>query len=98
MWGNPVYNWEELQNQDFKWWLGRFEAMLDYVDVIRIDHFRGFETYWAVRKGEQTAINGEWIKAPGEQLFEAIKQKLGKLPVMAEDLGDITPDVDRAAR
>ncbi len=93
LWGNPVYNWEELQNQDFKWWLGRFEAMLDYVDVIRIDHFRGFETYWAVRKGEQTAVNGEWIKAPGEQLFEAIKQKLGKLPVMAEDLGDITPDV-----
>ena len=78
LWGNPVYNWEELQNQDFKWWLGRFEAMLDYVDVIRIDHFRGFETYWAVRKGEQTAINGEWIKAPGEQLFEAIKQKIGQ--------------------
>ena len=93
LWGNPVYNWEQLQNQDFKWWLGRFEAMLDYVDVIRIDHFRGFETYWAVKKGEQTAINGEWIKAPGEQLFEAIKQELGKLPVMAEDLGDITPDV-----
>ncbi|MBO3460855.1 4-alpha-glucanotransferase [Aetokthonos hydrillicola Thurmond2011] len=93
LWGNPVYNWEELQKQDFKWWIGRFEAMLDYIDVIRIDHFRGFETYWAVKKGEQTAINGEWIKAPGEQLFEAIKSKLGKLPVMAEDLGEITPDV-----
>ncbi|MDF5720448.1 MAG: 4-alpha-glucanotransferase [Rhizonema sp. PD37] len=93
LWGNPVYNWEVSQNQDFKWWIGRFEAMLDYVDVIRIDHFRGFESYWAVKRGEQTAINGEWIKAPGEQLFEAIKLKLGKLPVMAEDLGDITPEV-----
>ncbi|MBR8835987.1 MAG: 4-alpha-glucanotransferase [Stigonema ocellatum SAG 48.90 = DSM 106950] len=93
LWGNPVYNWEELQNQDFKWWIGRFEAMLDYVDVIRIDHFRGFETYWAVKRGEKTAVNGEWIKAPGEELFETIKQRLGKLPVMAEDLGEITPEV-----
>ncbi len=94
LWGNPVYNWKQLQDQDFKWWIGRFEAMLDYIDVIRIDHFRGFETYWAVKKGEQTAVHGEWIKAPGEQLFEAIKQQLGKLPVMAEDLGDITPEVE----
>lgn len=93
LWGNPVYNWEELQNQEFKWWLGRFEAILDYIDVIRIDHFRGFEAYWAVKQGEETAIHGEWIKAPGEQLFEAIKQKLGTLPVMAEDLGEITPEV-----
>jgi 4-alpha-glucanotransferase len=93
LWGNPVYNWEELQNQEFKWWLGRFEAILDYIDVIRIDHFRGFEAYWAVKQGEETAVNGEWIKAPGEQLFEAIKQKLGTLPVMAEDLGEITPEV-----
>jgi 4-alpha-glucanotransferase len=94
LWGNPVYDWEELKKQDYKWWIGRFEALLDYVDVIRIDHFRGFETYWAVKRGEQTAINGEWIKAPGEELFEAIKLKLGKLPIMAEDLGDITPDVE----
>ncbi len=61
LWGNPVYDWEELKKQDYKWWIGRFEALLDYVDVIRIDHFRGFETYWAVKRGEQTAINGEWI-------------------------------------
>lgn len=94
LWGNPVYNWEELQKQDFRWWLGRFEAILDYVDVIRIDHFRGFEAYWAVKKGEETAINGEWIKAPGERLFEAIKEKLGKLPIMAEDLGEITTEVE----
>jgi 4-alpha-glucanotransferase len=94
LWGNPVYNWEQLQKQNFKWWLGRFQAMLDYVDVIRIDHFRGFEAYWAVKQGEETAINGEWLKAPGEELFETIKQELGVLPVLAEDLGVITPEVE----
>ncbi|MGI8501232.1 MAG: 4-alpha-glucanotransferase [Hassallia sp.] len=94
LWGNPVYNWEELEKQNFKWWVRRFEAMLDYIDVIRIDHFRGFEAYWAVKQGEQTAMNGEWIKAPGDKLFEEIKHKLGKLPVLAEDLGVITPEVE----
>ncbi|MBW4428130.1 MAG: 4-alpha-glucanotransferase [Nostoc desertorum CM1-VF14] len=94
LWGNPVYNWEELQKQDFKWWVQRFEAMLDYVDIIRIDHFRGFEAYWSVAKGEETAMNGKWVEAPGDAFFEAIKQKLGKLPVLAEDLGVITPEVE----
>ncbi|MEH2395438.1 MAG: 4-alpha-glucanotransferase [Nostoc sp.] len=94
LWGNPVYNWEELQKQDFKWWVQRFEAMLDYVDIIRIDHFRGFEAYWAVPQGEQTAINGKWVEAPGDAFFEVIRQKLGKLPVLAEDLGVITPGVE----
>ncbi|MDF5711522.1 MAG: 4-alpha-glucanotransferase [Nostoc sp. S4] len=94
LWGNPVYNWEELQKQDFKWWVQRFEAMLDYVDIIRIDHFRGFEAYWAVPKGEETAVNGQWIEAPGDAFFEAIRHKLGKLPVLAEDLGVITPGVE----
>ncbi|MEH2244398.1 4-alpha-glucanotransferase [Nostoc sp.] len=94
LWGNPVYNWEELQKQDFKWWVQRFEAMLDYVDIIRIDHFRGFEAYWAVPQGEETAINGKWVEAPGDAFFEVIRQKLGKLPVLAEDLGVITPGVE----
>ncbi len=94
LWGNPVYDWKKLEKQDFKWWIQRFAAMLDYVDIIRIDHFRGFEAYWAVPKGEETAINGKWIKAPGEKLFETIGQKLGTLPVLAEDLGTITPDVE----
>jgi 4-alpha-glucanotransferase len=94
LWGNPVYNWEELQKQDFKWWILRFEAMLDYVDIIRIDHFRGFEAYWAVPQGEETAMNGEWVEAPGVALFEAIRESLGKLPVLAEDLGIITPEVE----
>ncbi|BAZ38512.1 glycoside hydrolase, family 77 [Calothrix sp. NIES-4101] len=95
LWGNPVYNWEALQKQNFKWWIQRFEAMLDYVDIIRIDHFRGFEAYWAVEQGEETAENGEWVKAPGDELFAAIRQQLGKLPVLAEDLGVITPEVEQ---
>ncbi|MEA5572800.1 4-alpha-glucanotransferase [Calothrix sp. UHCC 0171] len=95
LWGNPVYNWEALQKQNFKWWIQRFEAMLDYVDIIRIDHFRGFEAYWVVEQGEETAENGEWVKAPGDELFAAIRQQLGKLPVLAEDLGVITPEVEQ---
>jgi 4-alpha-glucanotransferase len=94
LWGNPVYNWEHLQQTGFKWWIQRFEAMLDYVDLIRIDHFRGFEAYWAVNRGETTAMNGEWVKAPGAEFFEVLRQKLGKLPILAEDLGVITPEVE----
>lgn len=94
LWGNPVYNWEELQKQDFKWWVQRFQSMLDYTDITRIDHFRGFESYWAVEKGEETAINGDWVEAPGTAFFEVIKDKLGKLPIIAEDLGVITPEVE----
>jgi 4-alpha-glucanotransferase len=101
LWGNPVYNWKHLQETDFKWWIQRFEAMLDYVDVIRIDHFRGFESFWAVKLDPQidpeqrTAINGEWIPAPGEEFFETLRAKLGKLPILAEDLGDVTPEVEQ---
>jgi len=94
LWGNPVYNWEKLQQLDFKWWVQRFQAMLDYIDIIRIDHFRGFQAYWAVSKGETTAMKGEWIEAPGEALFKVLNDKLGKLPVLAEDLGVITPEVE----
>ncbi len=93
LWGNPVYKWDKLQQDNFGWWVQRFESLLEYVDIIRIDHFRGFEAYWAVKQGETTAINGEWIKAPGEAFFEVLKDKLGKLPIMAEDLGTITPEV-----
>jgi 4-alpha-glucanotransferase len=83
-----------LENLDFQWWIQRFQAMLDYVDIIRIDHFRGFAAYWAIPQGEETAINGEWLTGPGVALFIAIKQKLGKLPILAEDLGVITPEVE----
>jgi 4-alpha-glucanotransferase len=94
LWGNPVYNWDYLQQTGFQWWVERFESLLDYVDWIRIDHFRGFESYWAVPKAEETAINGEWMEAPGTAFFEQLKQKLGKLPILAEDLGVITPEVE----
>ncbi|MDZ7954267.1 4-alpha-glucanotransferase [Nostoc sp. DedQUE09] len=93
LWGNPVYNWVRLQQENFKWWVQRFESMLNYVDLIRIDHFRGFQAYWAVKQGETTAINGRWIEAPGEAFFEVLKQKLGNLPIIAEDLGEISPEV-----
>ncbi|MFE1745706.1 4-alpha-glucanotransferase [Coleofasciculus sp. H7-2] len=94
LWGNPVYNWEKLQQQNFKWWIQRFESLLDYIDIIRIDHFRGFQAYWAVKQGETTAMNGEWIEAPGEAFFKLLNDKLGKLPILAEDLGVITPEVE----
>lgn len=94
LWGNPVYKWDYLKESGFKWWIQRFEAMLDLVDWIRIDHFRGFEAYWAVPEGETTAIHGEWIEAPGKEFFEALNQDLGKLPILAEDLGTITPEVE----
>jgi 4-alpha-glucanotransferase len=94
LWGNPVYNWEQLKKGNFKWWVQRVKGMLDYVDIIRIDHFRGFEAYWGVAQGQTTAIHGEWIKAPGEEFFTILKQQLGTLPIVAEDLGVITPEVE----
>ena len=94
LWGNPVYNWEELEKTDFQWWIRRIEAILEYVDIIRIDHFRGFEAYWAVPQGETTALNGKWLKAPGDKFFELLKHNLGELPIVAEDLGVITPEVE----
>jgi 4-alpha-glucanotransferase len=94
LWGNPVYNWEYLEKHKFAWWIDRFRFMLHYVDLIRIDHFRGFEAFWQVPAGEETAINGEWQTAPGVALFETIRDKLGSLPILAEDLGVITPEVE----
>ena len=94
LWGNPVYNWEQLQADKFQWWVQRFEGIFDYVNVTRIDHFRGFEAYWAVEQGQDTALNGKWIEAPGAALFEVIKARFGNLPIIAEDLGVITPEVE----
>lgn len=94
LWGNPVYNWEELEKTHFKWWIQRIEATLEYVDLVRIDHFRGFESFWAVPQGETTAMVGKWILAPGEKFFTILKDKLGELPIVAEDLGVITPEVE----
>ncbi|NTW99149.1 MAG: 4-alpha-glucanotransferase [Geobacteraceae bacterium] len=92
-WGNPLYDWEEMGRQRYAWWIERFQSMLELFDIIRVDHFRGFEAAWHVPAGEKTAINGAWVKAPGTILFDAVFNALGKLPVIAEDLGVITPDV-----
>ena len=94
LWGNPVYNWEELEKTDFKWWIRRVEAILEYVDIVRIDHFRGFQAYWGVPQGEDTAMNGTWLDAPGEKFFQLLEKQLGVLPIVAEDLGVITPEVE----
>lgn len=94
LWGNPVYKWEKLEEDNFKWWVQRIKGMLEYVDIMRIDHFRGFEAFWAVPQGETTAINGEWVTAPGEAFFDILEQELGTLPIIAEDLGVITPEVE----
>lgn len=94
LWGNPVYNWEFLQENQFSWWIERFKGIFQYVDLIRIDHFRGFQAYWAVPQGETTAMNGEWIDAPGETFFAALYAALGTLPIIAEDLGVITAEVE----
>ncbi len=94
LWGNPVYDWDYLKSTKFAWWMNRFRALLEYVDWIRIDHFRGFEAFWAVPYGDETAENGDWVSAPGIEFFEHLKQELGELPILAEDLGVITPEVE----
>ena len=96
LWGNPVYDWKALRADSYGWWVDRVRATLAMVDMLRIDHFRGFEAYWAVDKGETTAIKGRWVKGPGQELFDVFRKELGDdLPILAEDLGVITPSVDR---
>jgi len=94
LWGNPLYRWDKMQHDGFAWWLERFRGSLKLYDLIRVDHFRGFEAYWEVGAGEETAVKGRWVKAPGKELFEAVKAALGDLPIIAEDLGVITPEVE----
>ncbi|PAB59695.1 4-alpha-glucanotransferase [Anaeromicrobium sediminis] len=93
LWGNPIYRWEYLDGTGYKWWIDRMKGSIDLYDVIRIDHFRGFESYWQVPYGEDTAINGEWVKGPGMKLFNAIQQEMGHIDVIAEDLGYLTEEV-----
>ena len=93
LWGNPLYNWEKLRDTNYSWWVERVRANLSTCDIIRIDHFRGFEAYWAVPYGDDTAINGQWEPGPGIDLFNAIKSQLGELPIIAEDLGLMTQGV-----
>jgi 4-alpha-glucanotransferase len=92
-WGNPLYDWEAVEAQDFRWWLGRIRTALASVDVIRIDHFRGFQDYWAVPAEAETAIDGRWRPGPKDAFFDAIRAEFGEVPFIAEDLGMITEDV-----
>lgn len=94
LWGNPLYKWKAIQKDGFSWWIERFKQMFDLFDAIRVDHFRGFDEYWEIKASEETAINGEWVKAPGVELFTTIKEKLGSLPIIAEDLGLMTQGVE----
>ena len=93
LWGNPLYDWERMREDGFRWWVERVRSTLSLVDVIRIDHFRGFAAYWEIPGGDATAERGRWVFAPGRELFDAVRAELGELPIIAEDLGFITPDV-----
>lgn len=95
LWGNPLYDWDLLQQQGYQWWIERFRHLFSQFDSIRIDHFRGFEAAWQVPAGDLTAENGSWVKGPGEPFFDAIRNALGELPIIAEDLGVITSEVER---
>jgi 4-alpha-glucanotransferase len=94
LWGNPLYDWERLEETNYAWWANRIRATLGLVDLVRLDHFRGFESYWEIPAGMPTAEVGRWVKGPGTRLFDSLRQTLGHLPLIAEDLGLITPEVE----
>jgi 4-alpha-glucanotransferase len=93
-WGNPLYRWEALRAQGFDWWVQRIARSRQLYDIVRLDHFRGFEAYWSIPASDDTAINGQWVKAPGLELFRKLESVLGPLPLVAEDLGLITAEVE----
>ena len=95
LWGNPQYDWDAMAKEQYAWWKDRFRKLSEQVDIIRIDHFRGFESYWSIDGKAETAINGRWIKGPGKVFFDEIEKELGTLDIVAEDLGIITSEVDR---
>lgn len=94
LWGNPIYRWDRMAETGFRWWIDRLRAATTQLDMVRVDHFRGLEAYWEVPAGETTARNGRWVKGPGVALFEALEVALGELPIVAENLGVITPEVE----
>jgi 4-alpha-glucanotransferase len=93
-WGNPIYRWNRLRETGFAWWIERLRSTMDQFDIFRLDHFRGFEAYWEIPASEPTAVNGQWKTAPGRELFIAARTALGDLPIVAENLGVITPEVE----
>ena len=98
LWGNPIYNWPLLKQTGYKWWVERLRSALRLYDFVRIDHFRGFEAYWEVPANQATAADGLWVKGPGRELFSVLRKKLGDLPIIAENLGVITPEVEAIRR
>jgi 4-alpha-glucanotransferase len=92
-WGNPLYCWDAMEKTGYQWWIERIRSMLNQVDLIRLDHFRGFEKYWEIPAGSETAVNGKWVQGPGDRFFSALLEVFGKLPFIAEDLGYITNEV-----
>jgi 4-alpha-glucanotransferase len=94
LWGNPLYNWNAMARRGFRFWIRRIQSACRFFDMVRIDHFRGFDACWSVPAGERTAERGTWVKVPGARLFEAMRKALGELPIIAEDLGVITPEVN----
>jgi 4-alpha-glucanotransferase len=94
LWGNPIYRWDRMEADGFAWWIERMRASFEMFDLVRMDHFRGFEAYWEVPADEPTAVKGQWVKGPGAKLFRAVETALGRLPIVAENLGVITPEVE----
>lgn len=93
-WGNPLYRWDVMKQERYNWWIERLRAAFALYDVVRIDHFRGFEAYWEIPATEETAVNGRWVSGPGASLFRALRKAFGHPPIIAEDLGLITPEVE----
>jgi 4-alpha-glucanotransferase len=97
-WGNPLYRWPKMEEERYQWWIERFKRTFALVDIARIDHFRGFVGYWEIPATEKTAVKGRWVEGPKEKLFKSVQKKLGTLPIIAEDLGVITPEVTELRR
>jgi len=94
LWGNPLFDWKKLKHREYDWWIARLHFNLNMYDLVRIDHFRGLESYWAIPYGEKNAIKGEWLKAHGDAMLEILQRQIGHLPIIAEDLGTITEEVN----
>jgi len=95
LWGYPLYRWDRMAKDGYAWWIDRLRAAFRMTDIVRLDHFRAFAAYWAVPAGETTAVNGRWLRGPGKKFFDGVRRELGNVPLVAEDLGTITPDVRR---
>ncbi len=93
LWGNPLYRWDKMAKDGYAWWVERLRSIFAQVDIVRLDHFRGFMGFWSVPFGEETAVNGQWLRGPGAHFFAEMERQLGPLPIIAEDLGEITTDV-----